>query len=246
MRSRSGGSARRLARRGHEVHVIHCADAYLLAGRAPETDFEPEAHITVHALRSRFGPLSPLITQQTGHPGLKGPAIRAILERENFDVIHYHNMSLIGPQAMAWGRAVKLYTLHEHWLVCPMHILWRYNREVCTRRTCLTCQIKGGVPPQLWRHSRLLAKSLRHVDRFIAPSRFVAEEHARQGLPLPAEVIPHFVPLPDLFESSPADPTSRPYFLFAGRIEVFKGIEFLIEAFMRFTAADLWIAGEGP
>ena len=30
------------------------------------------------------------------------------------------------------GRAaVRLMTAHEHWLICPMHLLWKYGRKAC-------------------------------------------------------------------------------------------------------------------
>jgi len=85
-----------LARRGHRVDVIHCADAYrLLAGHEPAAAYEDHPNVTVHGLRSRFGFLSPLATQQTGRPLLKAAAIRRILA-QGFDVILYHNISLVG------------------------------------------------------------------------------------------------------------------------------------------------------
>lgn len=42
-----------------------------------------------------FGILSPLATQQTGFPLFKAASIRKILKKP-FDVIHYHNISLVG------------------------------------------------------------------------------------------------------------------------------------------------------
>ena len=74
----------------------------------------------VHELRSGFGALSPLLTQQTGRPMLKHRALKQILSR-NFDVIHFHNISLIGgPAVLGLSNApVTLYSLHEHWLLCP-------------------------------------------------------------------------------------------------------------------------------
>ncbi len=58
--------------------------------------------------------------------------IEAILAK-GFDVIHYHNVSQVGgPGVWALGEAIKLYTAHEHWLVCPNHVWWRHNRELCT------------------------------------------------------------------------------------------------------------------
>src|SRR2546422_7493903 len=79
-----------LARRGHLVEVIHCTDAYRLAAAPPEEPYRDHPGVTVHGLKSRWGRLSPLLTQQTGSPLLKGKRIRRILET-GFDVIHYHN-----------------------------------------------------------------------------------------------------------------------------------------------------------
>ncbi len=123
-----------LAKRGHHVEVVHCADAYrLLAGQAPAQTAPNLPNVTVHTLRSRAGFLSPLATQQLGYPLFKSKAIRSILSRRQFDVIHFHNISLVGgPGVLRYGRGIKLYTTHEHWLICPMHVLWKYNRELCT------------------------------------------------------------------------------------------------------------------
>jgi hypothetical protein len=50
------------------------------------------------------------------------PLILQILET-GFDVIHYHNISLVGgPTILAYGQGIKLYTMHEYWLVCPTHV----------------------------------------------------------------------------------------------------------------------------
>src|SRR5436853_1139793 len=115
-----------LAARGHDVHVIHCRDAYNALARQPPTEpYRDVAGVTVHGLESALGGLSPLATQQTGRPYLKTRGISDVLDR-GFDVIHYHNESLVGgPSVLAPGDSVKLYTLHEYWLVCPTHLLFR-------------------------------------------------------------------------------------------------------------------------
>ena len=100
------------------------------ARRSIAVDEHP--NVRRHELRSGLGWLSPLLTQQTGHPLLKGAKIRRLLRDHDYDVIHYHNTSLLGPAVLAMDtpakRAVKLYTTHEHWLVCPMHVLWKFDR----------------------------------------------------------------------------------------------------------------------
>src|SRR5919197_3565942 len=111
-----------LARRGHQIDVLHCEDAYtLLEKTGPKGNFPNHPNVRVQRLKSKAGFLSPLLTQQTGIPFFKNE-IKKNLEANQYDVIHYHNMSLIGITALSYGSAIKLYTTHEHWLVCPMHV----------------------------------------------------------------------------------------------------------------------------
>ena len=244
-----------LARRGHEVEVVHCADAYCLLNPAgPKGNFPNHPNVTVHTLRGKVGALSPLVTQQTGLPAFKAPALRRIVERGRFDVLHFHNMSLIGPAALAYGgsRPIKLYTTHEHWMICPMHVLWKYNSRVCERPTCFSCQVAGKRPPQLWRYTPVLRRWLAHVDAFISPSRFTLRMHRERGLPnLPIRHIPYFLPTSEehapeeRLASVTAADEQRPYFLFVGRLERIKGLQNVIEVFRSYDRAELLIAGDG-
>ena len=248
--------SRALARRGHEVTVLHDVDAFntLYRGREPEGEAEVEG-VNVIRLRSRLGGLSPLLTQQTGRPVVHRARIRRILRDGNFDVTMVHNASLIGgPGLLREGTGVRLYEAHEHWLVCPTHVLWRHNREVCTGRECIRCVLRNRRPPQLWRFTGMLERELRHVDAFIAKSGFSRDKHREFGFPRDMHVIPYF--LPELPESmgedgpagdwrAPAGNGGRPYFLFVGRLERIKGLDDVIPAFRRFPGADLLIAGDG-
>jgi glycosyltransferase involved in cell wall biosynthesis len=205
--------------------------------------FEPSPNVTIHALKSRLGPLSPLVAHQTGQVWLK-PRLRHLLDEGGYDVIHFHNASLIGFGAFKYGRAVKLYTMHEHWLVCPMHILWKHDREVCTSQSCVTCTIAGGRPPQWWRFTSALDRAAANIDQFLAPSKFVRDKHREFGFDHPTTVLPYFVPTPDDSPDGPR-PHARPYFLFVGRLVKVKGAQTLFDTFRRYADADLLIAGEG-
>ena len=165
---------------GHHVDVVHCVDSYHLFHPGPPT-ITVDEHPNVadrRELRSGLGSLSPLLTQQTGHPLLKKGKIRRLLQKHDYDVIHYHNTSLLGPGVLAMDtprkRAVKLYTTHEHWLICPMHVLWKFDRAPCEKPECLHCVLHGRRP-QYWHYTGLLRRASRHVDTFVAPSRFTAE-----------------------------------------------------------------------
>src|SRR3954453_13522944 len=151
--------ARALCRRGHEGHVFHCVDAFnAVRGRHPLRPYEPPPGLHVHPLESGVGLLSPLATQATGRPFFKAEALRAHLDADDTDVVHFHNISLVGgPGVLHLGkRAVRIMTAHEHWLICPMHLLWKYGRKAWDGNEGIGCSLGGGRPPQAWRHSGAL------------------------------------------------------------------------------------------
>jgi hypothetical protein len=131
--------------------------------------------VRVVTLRSRLPLANTLLTQQLGRPVVNGARLRRLIAEGRFDVVNFHNVSLIGgPGLLAFGAAsIRLYLAHEHWLVCPTHVLWRHNRELCDKRECVRCQLNYRRPPQLWRHTGLLSRHLDHVDVFLAMSEFI-------------------------------------------------------------------------
>jgi glycosyltransferase involved in cell wall biosynthesis len=237
-----------LARRGHKVDVIHCIDSYrLLAGAEPNGIYDDHPNVTVHGLKSPFGVLSPLATQQTGLPLFKAARIKKILEK-GFNVIHYHNVSLVGgPRILEYGNAIKLYTMHEYWLFCATHVLFRFNRAACEQRHCFTCALTYKRPPQWWRHLGLMEDATRHVDAFIAPSSFSKEIHERMGLNIPIVHLPLFVSSNGHAhgQSEGSAKTEKPYFLFVGRLEKLKGLQTIIPLFRQYRKARLLVAGSG-
>lgn len=239
--------ARALVREGHHVTVICDDDAYrTLSGNHVPAPPENDDGVVVHRLVSRLGALAVGLTQQTGHPVVHAATLRRLLDDGLFDVIHYHNLSLVGgPAALAYGHGVKLYTAHEHWLVCPTHVLWRHRVEPCPARECTRCQFAYGRPPQVWRHTGLLEGMLHHVDAFIAMSRFSRDKHREFGFPREMEVLPGFMRDPGPPRADEVPSSARPYFLYVGRLEAIKGVEDVIDAFAGFSDADLVVAGEG-
>ena len=240
-----------LAARGHRVDVVYSADAFSLhrsrEPRAAEShsSFTHHPNVRRHALRSRFPAINALISHQRGAPGPYANQLRRVLAGGDHDVIHFHNVSLTGgPAVLRLGRAIKLYTAHEYWLICPTHVLFRFDREACTRRTCLACTLHSRRPPQLWRSTGLLRRSLAELDCLLLPSRFSYQRHQEQGLGVQMELLPHFVPDDD-DQPSGGPSIDRPYFLYAGRLEKLKGVQDLIELFSVERAADLVVAGDG-
>ena len=205
-----------LAEAGHRVTVVHAADAFRTLGGREGSPPPLHDNVTVVPLRTRVGSLAPVATYLTGRPMLHARELSRTLER-GFDVIHFHNVSLAGgPGVLSLGHSdVKLYTTHEHWLVCPMHVLWKDNKKPCDRPQCLRCTLHFRRPPQLWRSSDLLERNARHVDLFLAPSRFTIEMHRRRGFDRPMRHLPHFLPAP---KGPLADADREPYFLVVARL----------------------------
>jgi glycosyltransferase involved in cell wall biosynthesis len=241
--------ARALVRRGHHVTVVQDVDAFSVLNHAGEQPKPEKASdgVEVIRLQSRFPLVSTLLTQQTGRPVVQRRRIKRILEEGAFDVINFHNVSLIGgPGILGAGAALKLYMAHEHWLVCPTHVLWRHNREACMNRECLRCVLSYRRPPQLWRYSGYLKRQIEHVDTFIAMSEFSRDKHRELGFSRHMEVVNYFLPdASDSGASSMPSPHDRPYFLFVGRLERIKGLDDVIPVFRKHKDADLLIAGDG-
>jgi len=151
---------------------------------------------------------------------------------------------------LRYGSGIKLYTMHEHWLVCPTHTLFKFRREACLKPSCLRCQLIYRRPPQLWRYTGMLGAALRHVDAFISPSDFTLRRHHAAGLDIPIVSIPHCLG-PEAEEITAAGDLdgvpvpSRPFFLFVGRLEKLKGLQTVIPLFREGGATDLVVAGVG-
>jgi glycosyltransferase involved in cell wall biosynthesis len=244
-----------LCRRGHEVHVYYCVDAFnAVRGIHPLRDYTPTQGLHLHPLESGYGILSPLATQATGLPLFKATALREALDAQDTDVVHFHNISLVGgPGVLGLGtnrRAVRIMTAHEHWLICPMHLLWKYDRKPCDGPSCILCSLAGRRPPQAWRYGRAIEKGLGHIDTLLFPSRHALEEHRGRGIEAMAPLLhlPYF--LPDDWaagiEDEEPEATERPYLAAAGRLVAMKGFQRLIPMMRYLPEADLRIAGTGP
>ncbi len=235
---------------GHHVDVIHCIDSYhVLHPGEPTIPFDSHPNVHVHPLRSPFRWLSPLLTQQTGQPYLKAKHISEVIRSRNYDVIEYHNISLLGPGVLKMSapgqNPVKMYMTHEHWLICPTHVLWKFKKRPCEKPDCLRCTLLEKRPPQLWRYGRLLNESCANVDQFVSPSRFTARMHAERGFPYPVAHLPYFIDRVDQDWQRPGPrPQQEPYFLFVGRLERIKGLQTLIDVWSG-VKADLLVAGTG-
>ncbi len=235
---------------GHEVHVLHDVDAYrAMVGQNFHTVPDPvESNVKVKSLEFPvLGKVDLILSHQLGRPLLKRAAIERYLEKFKFDVLHFHNISLLGgPEILTVGSGIKLVTLHDHWFVCPTHVMWKFGREACTERDCFRCTLHAKRPPQFWRYGNAVAEACKNVDVFIAPSQFSVENHYANGFPTKLTHLPHFVP--DSFctshDKSPRQPNGE-YFLFVGRLEKLKGPHTLLNVFRKHPELELLFVGSG-
>jgi glycosyltransferase involved in cell wall biosynthesis len=242
--------ARALARRGHAVTVVYDIEAYrtLQRGEVPNASTGPDQDgVTIVALESPWGSVGTLLTHQLGRPVVHRRRLREILAPGQFDAVVFHNPSLMGaPEILRWKTgAVMAYMAHEHWLVCPTHLLYR-DGAPCVERICLRCTIRHRRPPQLWRSTAMLPNALEQLDLLITLSEFSRAKHQELGITRPIEVIPNFVPTPASDAPLPhTPPHPSPYFLYVGRLEEPKGLDDVLPLFAGREGPALLIAGEG-
>lgn len=175
------------------------------------------------------------------------------------DVAHLHNIyhylspSILTPLRRRGIGTVM--TVHDYKLFCPA------LRHYTERGVCESCRpfhygpciagrcVKGSraasflCATEMFAHD-LFQAYLGRIDRFIAPSRFVAAKLYERGLePERVEVIPYAV---DSDRWTPGDAEGDGDFvLYLGRLTVEKGIMSVIRAFAGLPHIPLRIAGSG-
>jgi glycosyltransferase involved in cell wall biosynthesis len=112
----------------------------------------------------------------------------------------------------------------------------------------MRCMLAARRPPQLWRATDVVRRSLAQLDAILFPSRHALQEHERRGFEGPMTVLPHF--LPDDWsggiEDDHPESAGRPYLAAAGRLVKMKGFHKVIPLMRYLPEADLRIAGSGP
>jgi glycosyltransferase involved in cell wall biosynthesis len=183
-------------------------------------------------------------------------AIADIVRKFRPDIAHFHNtFPLISPSAYqaCWEHGVPVVqTLHNYRLICPSGLLFRDNHP------CQECVGRLPIPSLIhrcYRHSlpataalfwtisrnRLRGVYADRVDRYIAPTRFVADTMAAGGIPAKRiEIKPHFLP------RAPSPGTGQGnYAVYVGRLGAEKGLRTLLSAWKQMHGYTLKIAGDG-
>jgi glycosyltransferase involved in cell wall biosynthesis len=207
---------------GDGIHVQRLADALAARGHRVTVICSPAAHRILSGSR---------VAAEGEPPGVEVAPIEDGL------------LSLTGEYLM--GRPLRARRQLESVLERGFDVV---HGRVCESPPCWSCEISHLRPPQLWRRTSLLERSLAHLDALIAPSRTSAGLHRRLAPPVRLEVINHFAPEPrdlDAVAATTAPERRRPYFLYAGRLEPIKDVGSLIDVFRRRGSEDLVVAGGG-
>ncbi len=246
--------ARTLAADGHQVHVfyplmdvrpsekrvqrdgVHLWRAPLPAGRATENPAAQYWHtFRDSAIEADF---------------------RTFLAEVQPEIAHFQHVQGVSARLipLAAGRP-RVLTLHDYWYFCANSQLVRPDHSVCSGPgwgwKCVDCAtartdlhiLKLARPlvtlPFAYRNT-YLRRIVRGIDRFIAPSRFLAEQYVRHGFP--ADRITVLENGLDAARLAAAEvvalpsPPGRPHFGFLGSLAWQKGVHVLVEAFNRLPA----------
>jgi phosphatidylinositol alpha-mannosyltransferase len=155
--------------------------------------------------------------------------IDAVLEREQFDILHFHEpwVPVLSRQILSRSNTINVATFHAK---LPETIMGRTMATVITPYT---------------------KPLLRHIDAFTAVSE-PASEYLLSLADVPVTIIPNGIDLKHFrdIEGVKRDPKAPKTVLYVGRLETRKGVKYLLQAFallqQREPDVRLLIAGDGP
>jgi glycosyltransferase involved in cell wall biosynthesis len=245
--------SRALLRRGHQVHVAFSSSAYkILPDRLPLRSYQTPPGLVLHDLGGGIGGYAnALWAHQTGGSLCFANRLESLLDNHQFDVIHLHNISLLGGRGLSASlrrrAALKLTTMHDYWWFCPQSLLGKNGARVCEEPACFTCSLLARRPPQLWRRKLWFNQTAEAVDAVLFPSRSALEIYQAKGFEHPRQyVLPGMLDGEGTSGDEPPAPSPAPYFAAAGRLVLQKGFQTLIPLMRHLPGVQLRIAGAGP
>lgn len=151
-------------------------------------------------------------------------------------VMRLSDYSLLCPNTLAmdgWGEICSDFT-------CSKHNLFKILRRKCIHNS-IAATLIGELE---FMYNSLIKTYKKHVDYFIAPSRFLQQAFIKYYNLAPERIIY----LPIFFDCTNIQPseTDEGYFLYAGRISREKGVMTLLRAAGKGSRASLILAGTGP
>ena len=231
-------------RQGHEVRVFCgrlCDDQprYALATRINASvvrvnlhtaDFDHRGHLNMH------------------RPLLEAHFARC-LDVFQPDLVHFHNIYALSAGLIEVCRQRRLpmvMTLHDYWALCLKNTMLTNADLVCQHNGlgCLDCQriVSADELVLLPVRNTLIKLSLRHVDRFIAPSQYLADRFMAHGFPAErVATIPNGIDAEAFrvtVRRSWRIPRRQVVFGYLGYLGLHKGVEYLIWALARMLVWD--------
>lgn len=169
--------------------------------------------------------------------------LHEVVESEKPDVVSLHDLP--GWSSATWMTLAQLdvpavQVLHSYYLICVKTSMYRKGR-ICVNQ-CMDCRV-----------FRLPHRALsRNVAAVVGVSQYILKRHRDLGYfeDVPIQRVIHNARAPrtlGIEEAMVTAPHAGLRFGFIGRLDVIKGIEPLIDAFLAadLTNSELWIAGSG-
>jgi glycosyltransferase involved in cell wall biosynthesis len=246
--------AKLLSRRGHEVAVF-AGDIGAPGDRHARIDDVYDG-LPVHRIKTTPDDYNPSLLNFL-HPAID-VHFENVLGSFRPDIVHFHNLmglSVKLPIIASAAGARTICTLHDLWGFCLLNTAIRSDGLPCHNiaqcRSCLPLQHDGnGVSVPMRFRKDFIAFAFAHIERFIAPSRYIADRYIAAGLSgARISVIPNGV---DLERFAPTERTSDDGMVrisFAGYFGAHKGVNTLIAAFAALGPRRdivLQLAGGGP
>jgi glycosyltransferase involved in cell wall biosynthesis len=240
--------SRELIKRGHEVHVLHNPAAYELLRKSKNSGAskEPQGGPSRHVYSSRTGRMDPVMALFLGRWARAERMLRDLENEIKPDVVHWHNTRGFIGKPFPIKNTVSLYTTHDYTPVCPRSMLLRPDLKACENpRLCTICCLKWRKPPQLWRIGNRRVLRYSPELKVISPSEFVARRFRKEGVEV-YRVLRGFVP--DYSQNYTITESPKDSLVYLGLLEKHKGVETLLDAFIRSREKQefrLHMIGEG-
>lgn len=171
---------------------------------------------------------------------LKVSKIREIVSNYKPDIFHVHNTTSIGDAPFIAARDMGIpvvWTLHDYRLICTNTLLMQSNMTVCEKFDCQSCSLYN-------RNANLSFDDIKDYDiNFVVASDYVKQKYSRV---LNARTI-YWDAQHELLEKEIKN-VEKPHFLFGGRTDVEKGVQYVLLAIKRlkekYPEVKLIFAGE--
>lgn len=182
--------------------------------------------------------------------------VKKIIKKEKIEIVHVHNtLPLVSPSVYYAARYYKVpvvQTIHNFRMLCPGATFTRDNKicEDCVEKS-LICAVKNKCYRGSQVQSFVSAFNLgfhrfigtyKKVDGYIALTEFNKNKMTKLINKNKIHVKPNFV----YNEKNDLNRKCGEYFLYFGRIDKIKGIEFLLNSWIELKGEKLIICGTGP